>query len=843
MNTLPHLRDFLAIGAPLLLIAPVFAQEAGTAGSLPDGRSTPVWNNILEAYETARYAFVPNGTGANGFRAYNPGQDWTSEFDGSGFTIQPAGGAWSWGLQLYSFGFAGNEMELAGKASQSVDGEHLQYEWTNELSEWYVNDTRGLEHGYTLAKRPVGGSGPLTFNIDVRGTLRAAVNENGTGVAFLDTHDKVMLNYSGLTVFDAEGVIQRASFHGSGSQLRLVIDEAQAKYPLTIDPVAQQAYLKSSNSDPGDRFGWAVAISGDLAIVSAKSEASSAIEVDGDQDDNSKSLAGAAYIFERVGGTWVQQAYLKALRMDPVDVFGDSVAISGNIAVVGAPGEDSDATGVNGSPSNNNAVHSGAAYIFERVGGSWTLQAFLKSSNSEEHDSFGRAVAVSGDTIVVGATNESSNATDVNGDQSDNSAPRSGAAYVFQRSGGVWSQQAYLKASNAGAEDRFGKAVAISGDTIVVSSIYEESNATGVDGDGSNNSASESGAAYIFERVGGVWSQQAYLKASNTDPLDEFGQSVAISGDRVVVGAFRESGSSTGVNGTQGNGTPESGAAYIFERAGGSWTQQAYLKASNTGALDQFGRSVAITDELVVIGAAREASRERGVNGDQANNSLQDAGAAYVFENSTGVWRLQHYVKASNTGSSDIFGHSVAASGRFAVVGAPFEDSTARGINGNESSNLALNSGAAYVFDLASPTANYCGSAVPNSSGQSARISSSGSWVAAVNDFSVHATGLPAGQFGYFLSSTGHSYLSNPGGSQGRLCLGVGAFLARHHDSVQNSGATGTMDYTLDLTNIPAPIGTTTIQAGETWHYQCWFRDQNPNSTSNFTNGLAVQFE
>ncbi|QOJ04896.1 MAG: FG-GAP repeat protein [Planctomycetia bacterium] len=198
-------------------------------------------------------------------------------------------------------------------------------------------------------------------------------------------------------------------------------------------------------------------------------------------------------------------------------------------------------------------------------------QAYLKASNTGANDQFGQSVAVSGDTVVVGAYREDSSATGVNGNQADNSAADSGAAYVFVRSGGVWSQQAYLKASNTGADDRFGNSVSVSGGTVVVGAYQEDSSATGVNGNGADNSASNSGAAYVFVRSSGVWSQQAYLKASNTGATDQFGYSVAVSGDNVVVGAPGEDSSATGVNGNGANNSAaDSGAAYVFTGAGPS---------------------------------------------------------------------------------------------------------------------------------------------------------------------------------------------------------------------------------------------------------------------------------
>jgi hypothetical protein len=414
--------------------------------------------------------------------------------------------------------------------------------------------------------------------------------------------------------------------------------------PLTTDPIAQQAYLKASNTGANDWFALSVAVSGDTVVVGAPSEASNATGVNGNEADNSVRDAGAAYVFVRSGTDWTQQAYLKASNTDVGDFFGGSVAVSGNTMVVGAFREDSNATGANGNQGNNGFLggDSGAAYVFVRSGKDWSQQAYLKASNTGQHDFFGESVAVSGDTVVVGASYEASNGTGVNGNQADNSASSAGAAYVFVRSGTGWTQQAYLKASNAGATDFFGESVSVSGDTVVVGAREEASNATGVNGRQGNNRALSAGAAYVFVRSGTDWTQQAYLKASNTGVGDRFGGSVAVSGDTVVVGAPFEYSNATGVNapptggtGTQAdNSAGDSGAAYVFVRSGTDWTQQAFLKASNTGANDRFGGAVAVSGDTVVVGGAGEGSNASGVNGNQANNSFSDAGAAYLF---TGV--------------------------------------------------------------------------------------------------------------------------------------------------------------------------------------------------------------
>ena len=462
---------------------------------------------------------------------------------------------------------------------------------------------------------------------------------------------------------------------------------------------SQQAYLKASNTGSGDQFGQAVAMSGDTVVVGAFAEDSHATGVDGDPSNNDAASAGAAYVFVRNGSTWSQEAYLKASNTGAGDLFGYSVAVSGDTIVVGAFMEDSSATGVNGDQGNNNAQGSGAAYVFVRDGSTWSQEAYLKASNTDLGDWFGESVAVSGDTVVVGAYREASNAKGVNGDQSNNDTWSSGAVYVFVRNGSTWSQQAYLKASNTELHDEFGYTVALSGDTLVVGAPDEDSSATGVNGDQNHNTAQSSGAAFVFVRSGTTWSQQAYLKASNTATNDFFGIAVAVSGDTAVVGAYEEDSGATGVNGAQGNNdAPDSGAAYVFVHNGLTWSQEAYLKASNTEAGDTFGFSVALSGDTLVVGAIAEDSSATGVNGEESNNDDGDSGAAYVFIRDGSTWSPHAYLKASNTDASDHFGESVAVTGETVMVGGRFEDSSATGVNGEESNNGAGDSGAGYVF-------------------------------------------------------------------------------------------------------------------------------------------------
>ena len=394
----------------------------------------------------------------------------------------------------------------------------------------------------------------------------------------------------------------------------------------------------------------------------------------------------------------VQQAYLKASNTDASDAFGHfTIALSGDTLVVGASSEDSNATGVGGNQADNSASGSGAAYVFTRTGGVWTQQAYLKASNAEAGDAFGTRVALDGDTLVVSAPSEKSNATGVGGNQADNSVTSGGAVYVFTRTGGVWTQQAYLKASNTEALDSFGSTLALSGDTLVVGASSEDSNATGVGGNQADNSASGSGAVYVFTRTGVVWTQQAYLKASNTEASDAFG-GVALRGDTLVVSAGGEDSNATGVGGNEAdNSASGSGAVYVFTRTGVVWTQQAYLKASNTEASDSFGNSLGLSGDILVVGAINEDSNATGVGGNQADNSASESGAVYVFRRTAGVWAQENYVKAPNAEAGDRF-RIVAVDGDTLAVGAHLEDSNATGVGGNQADNSTSNSGAVYVF-------------------------------------------------------------------------------------------------------------------------------------------------
>ncbi len=453
--------------------------------------------------------------------------------------------------------------------------------------------------------------------------------------------------------------------------------------------------LQASNAEGGDSFGSSVSLSGDgnTLAVGATDEAGSSTGVNGAQDDNTVSDSGAVYVFRRIGGAWSQQAYIKASNTGADDQFGFSVSLNGdgNTLAVGASREDSSSTGVNGSQDNNTASDSGAVYVFRRIGGAWSQQAYIKASNTGTADQFGFSVSLNGDgnTLAVGAGFEEGSSTGVNGAQDDNTAPNSGAVYLFRfnTTSSIWSQQAYIKASNTkasstGLNDYFGFSVSLNGDgnTLAVGAIFEDSSSTGVNGAQDDNTAFGSGAVYVFRfnTISSIWSQQAYIKASNTGRNDYFGSSVSLNGDgdTLAVGAMFEDSSSTGVNnGAQNNNSTNTGAVYLFHFSTGTgssiWSEQAYIKASNTGG--EFGKSVSLSADgnILAVGATGEDGSATGVGGVD-DNSTDNAGATYVFEFGNGTWAQQAYIKATDPSVNASFGSSVSlsSSGNTLAVGA-----------------------------------------------------------------------------------------------------------------------------------------------------------------------------
>jgi hypothetical protein len=285
------------------------------------------------------------------------------------------------------------------------------------------------------------------------------------------------------------------------------------------------------------------------------------------------------------------------------------------------------------------AAYQGAVYIFTRSGATWSQQQKLTASDGEAHDNFGDAVALAGDTLLIGSS--------IN-------VLRPGAVYVFTRSGATWSQQQKLTASDPRAGNWFGRAIALDGDTALIGAVYS---------DGLSR-----GGAYLFTYNEGVWSQQQKLMPSDSASADLFGWSVALAGDTAVIGA----------SDAQVGSNEEQGAAYIFTRSGATWSEQQKLTGSDGAAHDRFGRSVALDGNTLIIGAEQHA----------VWGGYSDQGAAYLFSYSEGTWSERQKLTASSGAIGDRFGYAVALDGDLALIGA-----NRANVGGNN------NQGAAYFFE------------------------------------------------------------------------------------------------------------------------------------------------
>jgi len=455
------------------------------------------------------------------------------------------------------------------------------------------------------------------------------------------------------------------------------------------DSVSAIGSLTASNPDLLDSWGYQVKISrdGSTLAVSSLGEASSTQGINGSEDDDKAPNAGAVYIFTKNGSGWVQQVYLKGSNTEMGDYFGYGVSLSsdGNTLAVGAGSEDS----ASNLESDNKAINAGAVYIFTRSGSTWMQQAYLKSSYPTAGSLFGAKVVLSadGNTLLTSAESENSGASGVNGSlgQLDVTKPNSGAAYIFTRNGTFWSPQAYLKASNPGSSDRFGDNLSLSadGNTAAISAGFESSSSTGINGDQVNNAASRSGAVYVFSRSAGNWVQEAYIKTSNPNANDELGDvSLSDDGNVLAVGAKYESSSYKGVNRGSAaeldNRAPRSGAAYLFTRSGGGWSQEAYIKASNTNFHDWFGHRVSLSGDglTLAVGAPHEDSSSEGVNANESDDTVTDSGAVYLFKKSSTGWVQKSYLKSSNTTTTSSFGSAVNLNpdGSSLMVSAPGEN-------------------------------------------------------------------------------------------------------------------------------------------------------------------------
>ncbi|MDF1698611.1 MAG: Ig-like domain-containing protein, partial [Saprospiraceae bacterium] len=304
--------------------------------------------------------------------------------------------------------------------------------------------------------------------------------------------------------------------------------------------------LVPADNQADDNFGISIAMDGDYAVIGASG------------DDDAGNAAGAAYVYKRVGTTWMEEDKVTSSNASSIGLFGTSVSISGDVIVVGAYNNNSSGT-----------TFGGSATVYRRTGASWNEESVLVSSDVEPGDQLGWSVAVDGDYIIVGAVQEGSFAY-------------AGSAYIFFWNGSTWTETQKLLASDVGPQDRFGYSVSIDGDYIAVGALKHTEEGT----------ATSNGAAYIFKRTGAVWSEEVKLLASDLESDAEFGFSLVLVGDILAVGARKSN-----------TGGVKDGAAYVFERTGTSWNEVNQVLPNNTGVDMFFGSSIDFHQSRLICGA------------------------------------------------------------------------------------------------------------------------------------------------------------------------------------------------------------------------------------------------
>ena len=421
----------------------------------------------------------------------------------------------------------------------------------------------------------------------------------------------------------AENANQSIISNGSTASSDDFLSDSGAVYVYRRSGVnwAQEAYVKAANAGVGDNLGYSVALSGDTLAASAFLEDSNQTTITNGTSaslDNSATNSGAVYVYHRSGVNWAQEAYVKAANAGAADWFGHSVALSGDTLAVGAPLEDSNQTTITngaGASANNSVNYPGAVYVYRRSGVNWAQEAYVKAANAGAADQFGQSVALSGDTLAVGAQGEDSNQTTItNGTtaSADNSAVSAGAVYVYRRSRVNWTQEAFVKSANAGADDQFGYSVALSGDTLAVGALGESSSQTSITNGTSasaDNAASSAGAVYVYRRSGVNWAQEAYVKAANAGAADQFGRSVALSGDTLAVGApYEDSYQTTITNGSLAsdeNSQTNAGAVYVYRNTSKFFDPDVRVIATSQESISfAWGANLGSTSQIKVALAA-----------------------------------------------------------------------------------------------------------------------------------------------------------------------------------------------------------------------------------------------
>jgi hypothetical protein len=491
----------------------------------------------------------------------------------------------------------------------------------------------------------------------------------------------------------------------------------------------------------GSDFGWTLSVEGDRALVAHP-------------------LNEEVQVFERIAGVWTLSGSLVSDGLTPFDEFGKAVSIDGDLAIVGAT-QDSEI-----------AMTAGAAYVYARTAGVWAFEAKLTASDAAAGDLYGNSVSISGQRAIVGSWRD------------DEGGDHAGAAYIYERSGTLWTETARLVASDADDFYAFGTAVSLSGGTALITAPWD------------SHTGLASGSAYIFQGSGTQWVERAKLIPGDAAVGQWFGWSAALSGSTAIVGCWKDSEAGS-----------LAGAAYVFEPVGpaNSWIETDKWLASDAASQDGFGHAVALSGDVAIVGAPQAAG----------------SGQAYVFERAGGTFTEVAVVSSRDAELGDEFGYSVSVSPPFALVGA---------LNGD---GVISDAGSAYILQLDAEVSNYCTSTA-NSSGWPARMDYRGCPSLLPNDFTLLASSVPLNQPGLFFAGPDQVQVLFGNGTR---CAGGSPVLRLPPFVV--SGADGRFEYPLDLQSALA----TTLTAGSTWNFQAWFRDPVAGGAGfDFSDGLSVRF-
>jgi FG-GAP repeat len=497
--------------------------EAGL-GALPASAQGPISASLGAA--DPHYAILAGGSG---FSAVNREQRLRLHFSASGTEVASA--ALRARLSLASIAY-GSTL-VAPSAAHAFASANTLTLARGELSESYRNGPLGLEQGFTLARTPsADAAGGLSLTLALAGNARAALSPDGRSV--LLSHGGVVLRYGGMVARDASGRLLGSRLAVRPGALLLSVDTARAKFPVTIDPLLEQAKLVPEAG--AGHFGRSVALSadGNTALIG---------------EPHFEGSVGSARIFTRSGTSWTEQAHLEGEQLQASSYFGRGVALSsdGDVALVGDPGANQ---------------HAGGAWVFTRSGSAWTMHAALVAGEEIGPGEFGRSVALSqdGSTALVGGWGDDK---------------RAGAAWVFKRSGEEWLQQGgKLTAADETGAGMFGRNVALSADgsTALIGGPFDDESA---------------GAAWVFTRSGEAWSPQGgKLTPGDETGAGEFGSAVSLSADgtTALIGAVHDA--------------KRAGAAWVFVRSGAGWSQQgAKLVGSEAVGTSAFGSSVALSGD------------------------------------------------------------------------------------------------------------------------------------------------------------------------------------------------------------------------------------------------------